>query len=365
MRIVLVALPVSIQCWAVVQGTKNLPNSTIATLIFFITMVAAFEGARYLIYRSRTWFASKRGRWKRMPLIFPLGAGYMSLVFIAGKLIRNQLNYGEWKLYASTGSSLYINNTNLTEGVIGSSIFFGIFCFTLASASYGILYHFQRLRHAEKERERLEKEKLMAELQQLKGIVNPHFLFNNLNSLSSLICENPAEADAFLNELTKVFRYLLRNHQSELTTLQQELQFLHSYYHLLKTRYGAGLSMEVATDAELDAFLLPPLTLQLLVENAVKHNTVHKDQPLRIEIRSEGQNLVVRNTLCARKLRAESTGIGLHTINTRYRLLNRKAPSIEHGSTHFLVSIPLIEPELSPLSETEASLQPQSLLVPR
>jgi LytS/YehU family sensor histidine kinase len=172
-------------------------------------------------------------------------------------------------------------------------------------------------------------------------------LFNNLNSLSSLIAEDPAQAEAFLDELTKVFRYLLRNNQAELTTLGQELQFIQSYYHLLQTRYGAGISMEVQIEKKYEAWKIPPLTLQLLVENAVKHNTLQKENPLHILLcAAEGNKLMVRNTLYRRATTVESTGIGLQNINARYKILNLPQVQIEKTDTHFTVIIPLIEPDV-------------------
>jgi two-component system, LytTR family, sensor kinase len=206
----------------------------------------------------------------------------------------------------------------------------------------------------ERERDRLEKEKLHAELQQLKGIVNPHFLFNNLNSLSALISESPAQAEEFLDELTKVFRYLLRNNETDLTTLEQELQFLDSYFHLLQTRYGGAISMQVDIDPVCASYLLPPLTLQLLVENAVKHNRLQKEDPLRIELFSDAHHrLVIRNNLSARQQKAESTGIGLRNIHSRYALLNQEGPVVHKDAGHFAVVIPLI----LPAPEREVSAQ--------
>ena len=213
----------------------------------------------------------------------------------------------------------------------------------LLLAIYEVAYHFALLRHTERERDRLEKEKLQAELQQLKGIVNPHFLFNNLNSLSSLISENPVQAEEFLDELTKVFRYLLRNNETELTTLAQELEFMASYYHLLQTRYGKAVSLQVKIDLGFQSFLLPPLTLQLLVENAVKHNRIDKEHPLAIELFSEGDHkLVVRNNISLKKQTVESTGIGLRSIHSRYRILGEESPVIRKDEDYFAVIISLI-----------------------
>jgi len=251
--------------------------------------------------------------------------------------------FGDTNMKGNQGFVLQIKNEPVELGLIASSVIYAIFTFLILLCIYELAYYFARLRHTEKERDRLEKEKLQAELQQLKGIVNPHFLFNNLNSLSSLISENPTQAENFLDELTKVFRYLLRNNETELTTLTEELKFIHSYYQLLQTRYGKAISMHIDIDPGYHSCLLPPLTLQLLVENAVKHNRIHKEYPLRIELFiDKSQQLVVRNNLSLREHSIESTGIGLRSINSRYQLLNYETPTIRQDADYFWVIIPLI-----------------------
>lgn len=210
--------------------------------------------------------------------------------------------------------------------------------------AYDVLYHYAKLRHSEMQQEKLEKEKLKAELQQLKGIINPHFLFNNLNSLSSLISEDPQRAESFLDELTKVFRYLLRNNETELTTLTQELQFIQSYYHLLQTRYGNAIRLDMEIDSRYEEMQIPPLTLQLLVENAFKHNQLSNENPLLITIKTQnGNKLVIKNNLRKRQGQVESTGIGLQNINARYAMLNQPGLVIEKNEQSFAVIISLVE----------------------
>lgn len=315
-----------------------------ANLIYILTTVLVCEGSRLLIYQSRTWFAPPHKRAKRLALLIPSGIVLIALVFFFSKAWRNYIAYGHIDTTANPGVlSFEMNNQRFGTGLIASSFIYGLLTFLLLLAVYELAQHLARSRHIERERDRFEKEKLQAELQQLKGIVNPHFLFNSLNSLSSLIGESPAQAEAFLDELTKVFRYLLRNNDTELTTLAQELQFMRSYYHLLQTRYGRAISMHTHVDPTFESYLLPPLTLQLLVENAVKHNRLHKESPLRIELFSEAPaRLVVRNNLAAREQRIESTGIGLRSINSRYSLLNHEPLTIQKEDGFFCVVIPLI-----------------------
>ena len=341
LRILLVAVPSALFFYD--NGLAS-GSAWKAGAIYLLTVLLVCEGSRALIYRSCSWFTGQHKKFQRLFALMPSGVAWVAALFIAGKACRNQIAFGDPAVNVSMGFTLHLNDRQVELGLVGASIFQAVFAFLILLWIYELAYHYARLHHTEKERDRLEKEKLQAELQQLKGIVNPHFLFNNLNSLSALISESPAQAEEFLNELTKVFRYLLRTHETDLATLEQELQFLDSYFHLLQTRYGAAISMQVAIDPQYRSYLLPPLTLQLLVENAVKHNRLLKDAPLRIELFNDGhQRLVVRNNLSLREQKMESTGIGLRNIHHRYALLNGEAPVVRREADHFAVVIPLIQ----------------------
>jgi two-component system LytT family sensor kinase len=130
------------------------------------------------------------------------------------------------------------------------------------------------------------------------------------------------EADRFLNEMTKVYRYLLDNNRHELVTVQREITFIHSFYHLLKLRYDKGVELTIQIPAPYNDFQLPPLTLQLLVENAIKHNITSKSQPLRIEIGvTEQGRLFVKNNLQKKAHKPVSHQIGLNNIAVKYQLM--------------------------------------------
>ncbi len=199
------------------------------------------------------------------------------------------------------------------------------------------------------ETEKLKKANLQSQFESLQQQVNPHFLFNSLNSLSSLIEEDPRQAELFLDELSSVYRYLLRSNESELTPLADELAFVNSYFYLLGIRYGAGIRFEQAVSETYLAYQIPPLTLQLLVENAVKHNRILPEEPLTIELKTtdEGQ-LLVRNSLQRREQRALSNQVGLANILNKYALLRQPAPVIADNGHTFCVQLPLIHPQFSP-----------------
>ncbi len=197
--------------------------------------------------------------------------------------------------------------------------------------------------------QRLKQEKTEVQIRALQAQINPHFLFNSLNTLSSLIDESPRQAGDFVDELSSVYRYLLRANEADLTPLRTELHFIESYFHLLKTRHGEGIRLETAVS---DAFAdspLPPLTLQLLVENAVKHNVILPEEPLTVRIRTTpARQLVVENTLQRKRLRVESNGVGLSNIAVKYRLLGQAEPLVEEQNGWFRVTLPLLESQPIP-----------------
>jgi sensor histidine kinase YesM len=192
--------------------------------------------------------------------------------------------------------------------------------------------------------QQLRQEMSEVQMRALQSQLNPHFLFNSLNSLSSLIADEPVKAEQFVDEMASVYRYILQTNDVELTTLKRELQFIHSYFHLLQTRYAQGISLKIEVDEALLLNLLPPLTLQLLVENAVKHNIVSSDMPLKIHIfTTDPAWLTVRNNLQKKSVdRVKSTQKGLLNILTKYKMLGQPTPKVEETDLEFIVTMPLI-----------------------
>lgn len=196
-----------------------------------------------------------------------------------------------------------------------------------------------------REKERLLKAEWQARFDALKSQVNPHFLFNSLNALSTLIDESPVQAGRYVDELSKVYRYLLQANERELTTLEKELDFIESYANLLRTRFGEGFSIRVQVPADYQPYLIPSLTLQLLVENAVKHNVVQAKRPLLVDISTTptGQ-LMVRNNLQRKSGRVLSHGIGLNSIATQYQMMDQAEIGVQENDGYFTVLLPLLAP---------------------
>lgn len=236
-----------------------------------------------------------------------------------------------------------INGHQPLEGRLSWALGFVLVTVLVVTAIYESISFFEQWERTITETERLKKANLVSQFESLKQQINPHFLFNSLNSLSSLIEEDPRQAEVFLEELASVYRYLLRANENQLTPLREELAFVRSYFYLLQIRYGEGIALVEEVDPVLADHLIPPLTLQLLLENAVKHNAILPDQPLNIELHTDEQGrLVVRNTLNRKNVRVPSNRVGLTNIATKYQLLGQGAVDVRETETHFMVSLPLL-----------------------
>ncbi|WP_375587352.1 sensor histidine kinase [Flagellimonas aurea] len=192
----------------------------------------------------------------------------------------------------------------------------------------------------EQENEQLRTAYFDAEIKNLRAQINPHFLFNALSSLSALVRENPGIAQDYITHLSKVFRYSLSNHHEQLIGLEKELELLESNIQLLKMRFEEGLDIHTEIPKIVGA-KIPHMSLQPLLENAVKHNYVSKEKPLRIDIFVDNGSLHFRNTLNEAAFKEPSTGIGLLNLNERYNILLGKSIEIEKTENHFLVKLPL------------------------
>lgn len=195
--------------------------------------------------------------------------------------------------------------------------------------------------------EKMENERLAGKYQGLKDQLNPHFLFNSLNVLSNLVYEDPNQANAFIEKLAHIYRYVLEVQNEEIVSLDQELEFAKSYFELQSLRFGDKFNFSIEVDSGSDLGL-PPLTLQLLLENALKHNRLTTAEPLSIFVIQDGNMLTVRNNLQRRTTSAEGAGIGLVNINERYGYLTDQSVEVSQTAQFFDVRVPLL-----PLNDIE------------
>jgi len=214
----------------------------------------------------------------------------------------------------------------------------------VVGGAYESIYYFRKWKDTAVEAESLKKENLQTQLDSLKAQLSPHFLFNSLGSLSSLIEEEPQKAQVFVEEMSTVYRYLLHANEKDLATLQEEMEFVDAYVNMLTTRFPGSLVVQVHIAENYLDYLLPPLTVQILVENAVKHNSALPSKPLQINISTDDVgNLVVDNNLQKKTSPVISSRKGLNNIISKYKLLNQPDIIINETGSHFRVLIPLIK----------------------
>ncbi len=205
-----------------------------------------------------------------------------------------------------------------------------------------VIFFSEKQRHTALENESLQAENMRTRFLALKNQVDPHFLFNSLNTLNSLIKIDTGKAQDYVQQLSYVFRYTLQN--KEVITLEEELKFTQAYCHLMQIRYGDSLQFMQLIDEKYFSYLVIPLSLQTLVENAIKHNVVSNKQPLTITIASrENATMSVSNPIQPKKEMESGEGIGLANLVERYRLMWKKEILVNKNDERFEVVIPLVE----------------------
>lgn len=216
----------------------------------------------------------------------------------------------------------------------------------LIGSAYEAAYYLKKYGEAVQESEAVKKEGLQSQYDSLKNQVNPHFLFNSLNCLSALISEDKRRAGQFLDELSSVYRYLLQAGQKPLVTLAEEVSFLNSYRYLLDTRFGDVLRWELNMNEYYSDCLLPSLTLQILIENALRHNQLLADQPLTFFIQTTvNGELVIRNTIKRKRTSVAPSQGRLVKLAANFEMLGFPQPVIEDDGRYFTVRIALFQRE--------------------
>mgnify|MGYP002381697504 CR=1 FL=1 len=206
-----------------------------------------------------------------------------------------------------------------------------------------IWYYFTEYKTKWIEAEELRRMSAQAELQLVKSQINPHFLFNNLNVLSALVMKNTEEANRFIEEFSKVFRYILNNHDKELVNIKTEMDYIKPYIFLLKKRFAEGLDISIDIPKDKENFYIIPASIQMLIENAIKHNVVSRSRPLHIRLHTNANNtIVVSNNLQLRDSVDNSTRVGLNNIIKRYWLVSGRKVEVFKDDKAFAVTLPLL-----------------------
>lgn len=227
---------------------------------------------------------------------------------------------------------------------LGMEVFTTVLITYLITSVHESVFFYSQWKYNFSKSVRLEKDNIEAKYEALRAQINPHFLFNSLNSLTTMVEDNKPVVD-YIQSLSELLRYMLKSGEKELVLLREEVSIMNSYIRLQKMRFPETLNIKVDIPESFYHFAVPPLVLQMLVENSIKHNIISKDKPLIVQIIASGSSISVINNL-QRKSGVDSTGQGLINITGRYRFFTTRKVEINETSDKFSVTIPLLQVEL-------------------
>jgi len=301
-----------------------LENNFKVLLYYILTFFVIYE-----IITIGVAFISKRYNWIKQPIKMILANTVLILaVFLPINYLGVKLNFGSYpEKYPPIAIYFLILN----------NIFTSLFVLLYIN-SKNFLFSWKK---AVLKSQELSKQQVKFELLALKNQINPHFLFNNLNTLSHLVSEDNSKAEEYIFEFSKIYRYLLDEKKEDLVIIEKEFNMLNSFIYLLDIKYGNNINF-IFKKTEFKNFKIATFTLQLLIENAVKHNVITDDSKLYINLFIENKFLIVKNNVLEKPKNIYSSGIGLNNIINRYKLLIDKSVIIEDSEVTFIVKIPLI-----------------------
>jgi two-component system LytT family sensor kinase len=329
----LVMLPFTLLLNSILFGRLYFSNLSVFVLATLITATAAcidFIACGYIAVFMKKRYPNEKQLAKKLTLMI------LSFFVVTG-LFLSTLFHG----YEAIG---FYDYTFYEKGFIWSYLAMAIVNVFLTLLHEGIS-RYDDWRANLKETDTLHNAYRKSQLLALKSQVNPHFLFNSLNSLSSLINENEQEAEKFLDEMSKVYRYMLRNDDDHLVSVQTELTFTDSYMYLLKARYGEGLKVFINIKDVAKSLCLPPLSLQVVIENAIYQNTISKSCPLYINICADNtENIVISNNVQPKQVTdVMDHEEGLDNLVNKYRLLNNSTVIIKDSGFERRIKLPLLK----------------------
>ncbi|MBX2944484.1 MAG: histidine kinase [Cyclobacteriaceae bacterium] len=305
---------------------------TISNTLLFITLTTVISGIwelnRLVEARLGTLYLFFKRKLHPLLILFVLSLLNVAAVcFIAMEA-----------LYALADIPVQINTAHLTLLMA-----FGFRVNLFLNCINAIVFYMNKLKKTQLEAEQLKKISIEAQFEALRNQINPHFLFNCFNVLSTLVYRDAETSAKFIDQLSSVYRYLLYNQEKKIVSLKEELAFIESYLYLLKIRFGENISIKNEIDREGEKFYVAPAVLQMLIENAIKHNVVSRKSPLEISLTAVNGSIIVSNTLQPKAVKEESTRIGLKNIQSRYEFLSNRKVEISKTENRFTVKIPLLE----------------------
>jgi sensor histidine kinase YesM len=304
-------------------------SELIASYLYFIVVAfLVWEGNVRLMYYIRA-----RTSWSSRSYYRVIIALFFANIVYSGILAASFLRLWILASHESPQDSDHLVNTVLVIIIAA--------CFI--TNIYEIIFLNLEKEYNESRVEQLNVAKAQAELEALKNQIDPHFIFNSLNTLSFLITRDPLSARLYNDTLARVYRYILSNKERDLVLLREEIEFISNYFYLLKIRFADAISMVIEiTDLSAENFLIPPISLQALVENAIKHNEFSDKKPLTIDVSISADYVIVRNAMNRRTNPQPTSKIGLSNLDNRYKLLTKRNILVENNFESFTVKLPIL-----------------------
>jgi len=303
----------------------SLIEKILLTLYFIGTSFTIWIGCNWIHFKLRPLYAPLRGLIARIATVCFISGIYALCVGLLSSLA--------WLSYSGE-----LFTWNIVYKFVALCVAAAI-AFTLV---YEILFLTKEREIDTKIVDQLDKERTQAELLALANELDPHFIFNSLNTLNHLIVHNPKQAHLFNNKLAQVYKYFLLNKSRELIPLKDEIEFIDDYFFLLQIRHDGKLQLTKELTSLQEEVMLPPCAMQVLIENAIKHNEFTDQNPLHIQITTNGNHIRVTNNAKPKLYAVNSTGIGLRNLSSRYRIITKKDIEIERSPNLFSVKLPII-----------------------
>lgn len=292
-----------------------------------LSVIFIWEGVRFFCLKLRRRYPDFKDTMKRLSIQVPM-------ILIYTLLIKNLIHFPLEYIYTQSFPPLDCFFKDL--GIKYLIVLFG-------ASVYESIFFYKQLESSIKEKEQAKQDHIRSQLEGLRNQVNPHFLFNSLNTLMNITSEDQNLAIRFLKKLSKVYRYILEIREEQLVLLRDELEFIQSYVFLQEERFRGNLKVTFDIEESWKSFHIIPLSLQILFENAIKHNIISTKRPLHIQVYVDDQNrLVVQNNLQRKKQVMHSTKVGLENVRNRYRFFTNETIEIIEDNQSFAVAIPLI-----------------------
>ena len=335
-------LTFAIGCAVYVVGNVYSDGFDYANINEFLIDFTFYQLYAFVLGYSNMYFFGRMNRvsWKKNSTLKRIIIGVIgsTVITLAGLFLLRALTS---MYYAGNSFQVFLENEKFQYYK------FGLWITLTIVAIFHVIYFYTKYQQNKLKEQKVIAGTASAKFDALKNQLDPHFLFNSLNVLTSLIEENPAQAQKFTTSLSKVYRYVLEQKSKELVTVDEELQFAKTYMSLLKMRFEESIVFSMPEKATNPESKVVPLSLQLLLENAVKHNMVTSSKPLHIKIYEDNGYLVVENNLQPKQIVKKSSGVGLSNIMQRYKLLTNKKVDINKQANSFAVAIPMLTKQVS------------------